>query len=394
MRPIKNTTELIGIKDQNIKISLVFETDTHIEIQAKLDYPAPSCPHCHGKMIKYDFQKPSKIPLLEQAGTPTLLRLKKRRFQCKSCRRVTVAETSIVEKNCQISNLVRQKVTQLLTEKVSLTDIARRLRVSTSTVYRKLDQFTFKKHYDKLPNELIIILDNRHQTTIRNYFLKYPLKVRQQVQFITMDMSGAYIPLARKLFPNAKIVLDRFHIIQHLGRAFLKTRIAIMNQFDKKSLPYRALKNHWRLFQKDSPKLSLNSFYSKTFRQTLAPHEVVAKTLVFSKELTDYYTLYQLLLFHFQEKRVGEFFDLIEENRSKVNHYFQTVFRTFLRHKQYIQNALETDYSNAKLEATNKLIKDIKRLGFGFRNFINFKKRVFITLNIHKKRTYPVLSRC
>ena len=115
MRLIKNTTELIGIKDQNINISLVFETDTHIEIQAKLDSPAPSCPHCHGKMIKYDFQKPSKIPLLEQAGTPTLLRLKKRRFQCKSCRRVTVAETSIVEKNCQISNLVRQKVTQLLT---------------------------------------------------------------------------------------------------------------------------------------------------------------------------------------------------------------------------------------------------------------------------------------
>ena len=413
MRLIKNTTELIGIKDQNINISLVFETDTHIEIQAKLDYPAPSCPHCHGKMIKYDFQKPSKIPLLEQAGTPTLLRLKKRRFQCKSCRSVTVAETSIVEKNCQISNLVRQKVTQLLTEKVSLTDIARRLRVSTSTVYRKLDQFTFKEHYDKLPavmswdefgfkkgelafveTKLITILDNHRQTTIRNYFLKYPLKVRQQVQFITMDMSGAYIPLARKLFPNAKIVLDRFHIIQHLGRAFLKTRIAIMNQFDKKSLPYRALKNHWRLFQKDSRKLSLNSFYSKTFRQTLAPHEVVAKTLVFSKELTDYYTLYQLLLFHFQEKRVDEFFELIEENRSKVNHYFQTVFRTFLRHKQYIQNALETDYSNAKLEATNKLIKDIKRLGFGFRNFINFKKRVFITLNIHKKRTYPVLSRC
>ena len=207
-------------------------------------------------------------------------------------------------------------------------------------------------------------------------------------------MSGAYIPLARKLFPNAKIVLDRFHIIQHLGRAFLKTRIAIMNQFDKNSLPYRALKNYWRLFQKDSRKLSLNSFYSKTFRQTLAPHEVVAKTLVFSKELTDYYTLYQLLLFHFQEKRVGEFFDLIEENGSKVNHYFQTIFRTFLRHKLYIKNTLETDYSNAKLEATNKLIKGIKRLGFGFRNFINFKNRVFITLNIHKKRTYPVLSRC
>lgn len=406
MRLVKNTTELIGIKDPNIIISLVFEKDTYIEVQAKLDYPAPQCPHCQGKMIKYDFQKPSKIPLLEQAGTPTLLRLKKRRFQCKNCRKVTVAERSIVEKNHQISNLVRQKVAQLLTEKLSLTDIARRLRVSTSTVYRKLDQFIFKEHYDNLPavmswdefgfkkgelaflaqnyetNKLITILDNRRQTTIRDYFLKYPLKVRQKVRFITMDISGAYIPLARKLFLNAKIVLDRFHIIQHLSRAFLKTRIAIMNQFDKKSLPYRALKNHWRLFQKDSRKLSLNSFYSKTFRQTLVPHEIIEKTLNFSEELANYYNLYQLLLFHFQEKRVDEFFELIEENMSKVNHYFQTVFRTFLRHKQYIKNALETDYSNAKLEATNKLSKDIKRLGFGFRNFINFKKRVFITLNI------------
>ena len=108
----------------------------------------------------------------------------------------------------------------------------------------------------------------------------------------------------------------------------------------------------------------------------------------FSEELANAYKLYQLLLFHFQEKRVDEFFELIEENMSKVNHYFQTVFRTFLRHKQYIKNALETDYSNAKLEATNKLIKDIKRLGFGFRNFINFKKRIFITLNIKKEKTY------
>ena len=84
----------------------------------------------------------------------------------------------------------------------------------------------------------------------------------------------------------------------------------------------------------------------------------------------------------------------IEENINKVNHYFQTVFRTFLRHKPHIKNAIETHYSSAKLEGTNKLIKDIKRLGFVFRNFINFRTRVFITLNIQKEKTYQVLSRC
>ena len=75
-----------------------------------------------------------------------------------------------------------------------------------------------------------------------------------------------------------------------------------MNQFDKKSLPYRALKNHWQLFQKDSRKLSLNSFYSKPFRQTLAPHKDTVNTLDFSEELANNYNLYQLLLFHFQKK--------------------------------------------------------------------------------------------
>ncbi len=172
------------------------------------------------------------------------------------------------------------------------------------------DEFSFKKgelafvaqNYEN--NKLITILDNRRQTTIRNFFLKYPLKVRQKVRFITMDMSGSYMPLVRRLFLNAQIIIDCFHIIQQLDRAFLKTRIAIMNQFNKNSLPYWDLKNHWRLFQKDSRKLSLNSFYSKTFRQTLVPHEIIEKTLVFSEEIANAYKLYQLLLFHFQEKRV------------------------------------------------------------------------------------------
>ncbi len=57
-----------------------------------------------------------------------------------------------------------------------------------------------------------------------------------------------------------------------------------MNQFDKKSLPYRALNIHWRIFQKEIRKLSLNSFHSMTFRQTLITDEVVEKTLDFSAE--------------------------------------------------------------------------------------------------------------
>ncbi|WP_226967780.1 transposase, partial [Streptococcus pneumoniae] len=42
-----------------------------------------------------------------------------------------------------------------------------------------------------------------------------------------------------------------------------------------------------------------------------------------------------------------------------------TVFKTFLKDKEKIVNALQLPYSNAKLEATNNLIKLIKRNSFG-----------------------------
>ena len=105
----------------------------------------------------------------------------------------------------------------------------------------------------------------------------------------------------------------------------------------------------------------------------------------YSKDLKHHYNLYQLLLFHFQNKEPDKFFGLIEDNLKEVHPLFQTVFKTFLKDKEKIVNALQLPYSNAKLEATNNLIKLIKCNAFGFRNFENFKKG-FLALWISKKK--------
>ena len=206
-------------------------------------------------------------------------------------------------------------------------------------------------------------------------------------------MFSPYYDIARQLFPSAKIVLDRFHIVQHLGRAMNRLRIQIMNQLDRKSHEYKALKRYWKLIQQDSRKLSHKRFYHPTFRMHLTNKEILEKLLSYSQELREHYELYQLLLFHFQEKQAEHFFGLIEDTISSVNPIFQTVFKTFLKERDKIINALELPYSNAKLEATNNLIKVIKRNAFGFRNFDNFKTRILIALNIKKERTNSVLSR-
>lgn len=417
MEQLYHTTQLIGIKDKNITLNKVLKHKTHIEMIATLDYAPGNCNHCQGKQIKYDFQKPSKIPFLEVAGFPSLIRLKKRRFQCKNCRKVTVSETSLVQKNCQISEPLRQKVAQALLNRQALTHIAQDLAISTSTVHRKLKEFTFKEDFSRLPEilsidefsyqkgklafiaqdfetkKIITILENRTQITIRNHFFRYSKEARNSVKVVTVDMSGSYIPMIPKLFPKAKIVIDRFHIVQHMSRALNHTRIQLMTQFDKKSLEYRALKYYWKSVLKDSRKLSLNSFRSRTFGETLTPKECLTEIFHLVPELKGYYDLYQLLLFHLQEKNADYFFDLIEEALPHLNQTFKTALRTILHHKQHVINAIELPYSNAKLEATNKLIKDIKRNAFGFRNFDNFKKRIFIALNMQKEKTHFVSSR-
>ena len=417
MEQLNFITNILGIKDKNIIILDYLDAGTHKEIIAKLDYPAPKCLDCQGQMAKYDFQKESKITYLECAGYKTLIRLRKRRFRCKVCGKIAVAETSLVKKNHQISTIVNQKITQKLIEKIPMTAIAESLSISTSTVIRKLKEFEFKSDLNHLPEhmswdeysfkkgkmsfiahdydtrKIVAILDGRTQATIRNHFLRYSRQVRCRVKVITMDMFSPYYAIARKLFPNTKIVLDRFHIVQHLSRAMNRVRIQIMNQFDRRSHEYKALKRYWKLIQQDSRKLSDKRFYRPTFRSHLTNKEVLEKLLSYSQELRQHYNLYQLLLFHFQEKQTDHFFSLIDETISSVNPIFQTVFKTFLKDKDKIMNALELPYSNAKLEATNNLIKVIKRNAFGFRNFDNFKTRILIALNIKKERTNLVLSR-
>ena len=164
-----------------------------------------------------------------------------------------------------------------------------------------------------------------------------------------------------------------------------RLRVQIMNQFDRTSHEYKAIKRYWELIQQDSRKLSDKRFYRPTFRMHLTNKEILDKLLNYSEDLRHHYNIYQLLLFHFQNKESDKFFGLIEDNLKKIHPLFQTVFKTFLKDKEKIVNALQLPYSNVELEATNNLIKLIKRNAFRFWNFENFKKRIFIALNIKKK---------
>ena len=370
MEQLHFITKLLDIKDPNIKILDIINMDTHKEIIAKLDYDAPSCPDCGNQMKKYDFQKPSKIPYLETTGMPTRILLRKRRFKCYHCSKMMVAETSIVKKNHQIPRIINQKIAQKLIEKTSMTDIAHQLAISTSTVIRRLNDFHFKHDFSRLPEimswdeyaftkgkmsfiaqdfdqlNIITVLEGRTQAIIRNHFLRYDRAVRYQVKIITMDMFSPYYNLAKQLFPNAKIVLDRFHIVQHLSRAISRVRVQIMNQFERKSHEYKAIKRYWKLIQQDSRKLSDKRFYRPTFRMHLTNKEILDKLLSYSEDLKHHYNLYQLLLFHFQNKEPDKFFRLSSKPSSRIKKRLSTPFNYSIPTPNWKRPIISSNLSN------------------------------------------------
>ena len=108
-----------------------------------------------------------------------------------------------------------------------------------------------------------------------------------------------------------------------------RVRVQIMNQYHRKSHEYKAIKRYWKLIQQDSRKLSEKRFYSPTFRMHLTNKEILDKIFSYSEDLKHHYNLYQLLLFHFQNKEADKFFGLIEDNLKEFILFFRLSLKPF-----------------------------------------------------------------
>ena len=72
---------------------------------------------------------------------------------------------------------------------------------------------------------------------------RFSLQARANVKTVTMDLNFYYQDIVRACFPNAQIVIDRFHMIQMLTRSFNSLRVQVMKTFDKRSRQYQLLKS-------------------------------------------------------------------------------------------------------------------------------------------------------
>ena len=259
---------LLNIKDTNIHILTDKITNKVIKgkvfhiIEAILTYKPEFCPCCgcinesSNDIIKWGFRKNCIVKIPKVSNCKTRLLLHKQRFYCKNCNNTFIAETNLVGKNKNISNNSELQIRLELMKKQSEKDIADRLDVSVSKIDKVLNDISshtilrhstlpksmnwdeFKATKDTKGKMAFIIVDNktgnvfdiqnsRKSRDLEKYFRRYSRSERNRVKLISTDFFSGYIKLAEKLFKNADIVIDRFHIVTQVYVALNKTRISL-----------------------------------------------------------------------------------------------------------------------------------------------------------------------
>ncbi len=125
---------------------------------------------------------------------------------------------------------------------------------------------------DNQKGSIFDILDSRFSYDLEKYFRRYSRQQRNNVEYIVTDFYSGYISLARKLFRNANIVIDKFHVVTQIYNALNITRVKLCY----KSNPYyNKLKSYWKLILKNEKDLSDEKKYSKHFRKEVSQKKLL-----------------------------------------------------------------------------------------------------------------------
>ena len=295
--------------------------------------------------------------------------------------------------------------------KQSEKDISERLDISVSKIDRKLTEISshtvlrhaslpksmnwdkFKATKDTKGKMAFIITDNdtgnlfdiqysRKSIDLDKYFRRYSKSERDKVKHISIDFYSGYIFLAKRLFKNENISIDRFHIVIQAYNALNTTKVKLCY---KSNHNYNKLKDYWKLIVKNENDLSDKKIYSKHFKKEISQKEIVQYLINTNKELKATYECYQGLINSLKDKDFNKFKSIVLNSNINISNKMKQALKLYSNNLKYIENSFKYDINNGIIEGTNNLIKCLKRIAFGYRKYNHFIARIFLIKGIIKE---------
>ncbi len=379
------------------------ETDYGIRVQVEYRASDTECPSCGERTERVHSRRVQVKRDRRLWDKPVYLELCKRRFRCSGCGRVFSEPDPVCGMRRRTSEWFRsylgrealdQPVRQVARKegvgdtlvRGCVTEEARRLLDARASPYPArvlgLDEFSIRKGqvYDTAivdleHKEVIGVVSGHRQREVADFFTA--LAHADEARVVVMDMHEAFRQAVALCLPQARVVVDKFHVLLHVHRALDQVRTSIEPRQGKRGELFRAryllLKAQERLTPESRARLmALFRRYPQLHRAWLLKETFRAWYRCTNRQEA--------------EARLMQWERSVRDQGPAS---FRALFPMLRLWREEILNYFDYPYTNGFLEGKNNRIKVIKRVAYGYRNPANFRQRILLT---SRKEAQPIAA--
>ena len=355
-----------------------------------------TCPRCGQVTNKEHERKLQRKQDRKLRDKTVFLTLMKRRFRCPWCNKVFTEPDEVFGLRRRSSQRLRQylgqeglhqtvkrvamkeKVGEGLVRRCVAEEIGQRLAVlepNETPALMGLDEFSVSKgrlFHTAICNlterTVMAVVEGQGKQKVEAYLDK--LKQPDAVKAVAMDMHDPFRQAVQMSLPQAKVVVDKFHLIRHVNDALDKVRGRLQGGRWKEVKNQALYRSRYTLLKSaenlnDRERLNLEELFS------MYPELKDAWRL---KE--GFRNWYRKATRAEAEISLGVFEEIIIDSTFPE---FKHLLPTLKKWRQEILNYFDYRITNGFVEGKNNRIKTIKRMAYGYRNMDNFRLRILAT---------------
>ena len=378
-----------------------------VTIEKSVNYS--TCPSCRKITHSIHQNHWRIINDLSWSEKKVLLKINRRQFKCNRCQKVFSEKLDFVEKNKGYTKRLANDITQQVlnsnihsvAERNDLSDeevesmlkgqVSQILNINLSQVKRLgIDEIALVKgqgNYlavlvDLDTHKLIEIVNSRRIEEIREILISWGTHVLEQIEEVSIDLWLPYKNLVEELMPNANVTADRFHVMKQVNdeldtmrKAEKKAAISLDNKLEKERILAGLNKSKYSLIKNED---SLNEKQKEKLKSVQEVSTTLAKMHKLKENFRDIFE---------SDNSWGDSIIKLLDWMYEALSYFPKSIATMVRWFGEIVGYFDSRTTSGTVEGINNKLKLIKRLGYGFRNFSNFRLRSL--LNWHFTINYP-----
>ena len=386
--------DLLGFTD--LKINSIEKTISKIVFHCELHKHLANCPNCLEPTSKVNQTESRKVQDLKISEREVWLEIQVRQFYCPTCNRYFFDNPTWIVPGKSYTKRQSKWIFELC-KKQSFTQVGTLVNLSYKTVerlfYKEAEkQVDIKKRYaqvrklgiDEIAHRKgkkdyacvlvdlergiqLDVLPNRKKDTLIAHFQSLGEEFCQQIEVVCSDIWKTYINVAKELFPNAEIVIDRFHVVKALNEVLDTLRKKLRREFKNEDC-FKSIK--WKLF-KPSEKCDSDDFalLQNAFDKSWLLEEIYQLRNTFN-------SMFDVAK---NKKQLEQELDYWIEFASQLNfESLNNFIKTLSKWKTPIAAFATQRVTNAATEGLNNYLRYFKRISFGLPNFQHMRLRILI----------------